>query len=992
MKILFKTLLAVTGILLMVVAALGILLATVDPDAHRQRIADLISSQTGIDVELGGELSLSYYPWLGASINDVTLPAPSGYGEAPLFHADSARVRVRLLPLLSGRYEIDTLRLHGADINLVIDESGRANWRQMAGSTGESTAPSPAEDTAGLPLANVIVGGVDIRDARLALEDRQQQRRYTIDNLALRTGELVYGDPISVEMNLEGSASQPALSTNARLDGVIAYSDDGQRYEIEPLRLDMSLSGARVPDGNTEIGMDAAINLDLAADTLNISRLVVNGPGLSLTGTLRGRGVQTAAPSYRSQLQLNGNDLVALFEMAGHEQLAARMTAVDSRRFSISSDMRLDLAEGSLELPQLELQLLGASVSGQLDASGINDSDAYRMNGSLTAEGPDLPLLLQLAGQLQGSDSALERYGRQLADLPDGAFNFDTRFDVDWQQGDIEVPLLRTETMGLRLDARLSASDMRFDAGRVNGRIRLTGSNLQDLLAALDQPLLADRLQDLTLETDISGTRAGIRIAPLNLSSTVVPPGEDSAQTWRFNAEGEVTPADRQLTLEQFAVAGPQFDLSGRLEASDLLTAPQMSGELDLSPMNPRRLLQQWNRPLPDSTGQPVFQRLALRTQFEGDGNRLALEQLALTVDETTVNGRLAIEDFQQPATRFTLDMDRLDLDRYLAVTTDGDSDGSAGTALPLEPLRTLSADGSLEIGEFTVGGMRLSDISADISAGDGRLEVSPLRSQLYQGSYAGDLALDVSGATPRLQLDSNIENLALEPLLTALANASHVRGNGQLQLSLTSQGATVTDLKRNLNGQGEMAIEDGALSGIDIGSTLAQIETMIRSGRVMAVERGQETPFETFSATLAISQGAVTTNDLLIRAPGFRVEGGGLLADLADNRIDFRLRTTVERGTATTADQTHDIGGYTLPIACRGSLDAPGCAPDVEAVLRQAAGNLLERRIGDFLEDRLGSQQDAPQQDNTDSGDEPRNASDPARELLDRTLDEIFR
>jgi len=127
----------------------------------------------------------------------------------------------------------------------------------------------------------------------------------------------------------------------------------------------------------------------------------------------------------------------------------------------------------------------------------------------------------------------------------------------------------------------------------------------------------------------------------------------------------------------------------------------------------------------------------------------------------------------------------------------------------------------------------------------------------------------------------------------------------------------------------------------------------MIRSRRLVPLDRGSSTEFEEVSATLEIRDGVIRSDDLRLLSPGFRVTGQGILLNLNDNSLDYDLETSVDRATATRGEEEYDIGGYSVPIACRGNVDSPVCTPDVEAIVRRALGNEIERRVGDFL-DRL--------------------------------------
>jgi len=177
----------------------------------------------------------------------------------------------------------------------------------------------------------------------------------------------------------------------------------------------------------------------------------------------------------------------------------------------------------------------------------------------------------------------------------------------------------------------------------------------------------------------------------------------------------------------------------------------------------------------------------------------------------------------------------------------------------------------------------------------------------------------------------------------------------------------------------------------------------MIRSRQLANIPQGGQTPFESFAATLAVDNGVVASNDLLIKAPGWQVNGAGTLANLANDSIDFNLVTSVDRSTASDTQQ-YNLGGYTLPIACTGSLQSPRCLPDAQQIIAASVTNAVQQRLGEFLQDRLGTgqQQQAPATDPApatgdtappaESAPQQPPPTDPGQELLNRALDRLLR
>src|SRR5690606_266468 len=95
-----------------------------------------------------------------------------------------------------------------------------------------------------------------------------------------------------------------------------------------------------------------------------------------------------------------GEDLAMIFRILEQDELAARIGNLNGR-FNATATVNADMREGTLSVPQLQADLLGADIGGNLEARGIN-GDVPSVSGTISASGPDLPTLIEVAGMLQG--------------------------------------------------------------------------------------------------------------------------------------------------------------------------------------------------------------------------------------------------------------------------------------------------------------------------------------------------------------------------------------------------------------------------------------------------------------------------------------------------------------------------------------------------------------------------------------------------------------
>ncbi len=181
----------ITAAALVLLAGLTLISITllINPDRYRGEIQRVVSHATGRPLLIEGHLHMSWFPWLGVRIGAARLGAAPGQPGPDLIDWRSARLRVRLLPLLLHRQVvIGTVRLRGAVIHLWRGPDGRGNWQGLlAHAPGAGASAPPA-----LP----VIGGVKLVDGTLYLED--QGRQLGLTHWQLRVSAWEPGRPLAI--------------------------------------------------------------------------------------------------------------------------------------------------------------------------------------------------------------------------------------------------------------------------------------------------------------------------------------------------------------------------------------------------------------------------------------------------------------------------------------------------------------------------------------------------------------------------------------------------------------------------------------------------------------------------------------------------------------------------------------------------------------------------------------------------------------------------
>ena len=133
-----KVLIVLAGLVVLVIAALGIAILTFDINTYRPQITDVLGKQMGRAVTLGGPLKLDL-SWHGValSVQDAAIANPSWASRPVMAGIGRFQLGLALMPLFSHQISVTDLQIENADILLESASGDRHNWViQPAAQTG----------------------------------------------------------------------------------------------------------------------------------------------------------------------------------------------------------------------------------------------------------------------------------------------------------------------------------------------------------------------------------------------------------------------------------------------------------------------------------------------------------------------------------------------------------------------------------------------------------------------------------------------------------------------------------------------------------------------------------------------------------------------------------------------------------------------------------------------------------------------------------------
>ncbi|MFQ5541580.1 MAG: AsmA-like C-terminal region-containing protein, partial [Candidatus Binatia bacterium] len=194
-----------------------------------------------------------------------------------------------------------------------------------------------------------------------------------------------------------------------------------------------------------------------------------------------------------------------------------------------------------------------------------------------------------------------------------------------------------------------------------------------------------------------------------------------------------------------------------------------------------------------------------------------------------------------------------------------------------------------LSLGEGSLQGMSYKDLKGDITWRPDRLGIRSLTFQALGGSLRGSGAWErKDGKKSRLIFNPTIRRMDLKALLSHLSPefSGRVEGSVNLEAKLSGQGEDWASIKRTVQGKGKAEVQDGALkdfnlvkgvlSGITGLPGVEKLTSSRLSPRYATIFNRRDTPFDTLEASFGIGGERISTEDLLLATPDYKIQGEG--------------------------------------------------------------------------------------------------------------------
>ncbi len=375
---------ALGGIILILVLLIAGVIIFVDPNDYRERIEQAASDQLGRSVRIRGPMELSFFPWIGLEVQDVSLSNAQGFAPEHMLSVHKAGLKVKLLPLVNREVQVGTLLLEQAELNLAQNAKGQTNWEDLMPETSQAPGEAQADSKVGkeskdpsMGLAALSIKKIEIQDTSLNWSDKIAGTEVQIRDLDLEVGPVNMDSPIPFRLSCAIDNAQPEVQAEMSTTGQAEVDVQKKVVHINDLDVQTLASGPDIPGGEAKTRLQTSLSLNLDSGYLEVPELSLTAFDLRVTAQAEGESV-LSDPRITGEINL---------EEFNPQELITRL---DLPQIQTSDPEALSAVQAQTQFTATPSSLQLTSLDMVLDDTGIQGQAAVDLRGSVPASSFDL--------------------------------------------------------------------------------------------------------------------------------------------------------------------------------------------------------------------------------------------------------------------------------------------------------------------------------------------------------------------------------------------------------------------------------------------------------------------------------------------------------------------------------------------------------------------------------------------------------------------------
>ena len=286
------------AVIALLVAVLVIVLVAikvfVNETEIKTKLIELAEQHTQQRVVIDGDFNLTFYPYIGFEISDVSLFNQAAYSDEKQVAVQRVNIAVDLMSLLSNTIVVSKVAVNGILVNVETLPDGRNNMQQLMATIAPakpvttSTAIAPVEGSAQGDVSKseyqVVIGSIRISDGEFSFNNRQDGSYHLLSDSQLTIGKFTFGQPVSIALSANYRANELAAKINSKLQ--LTLDSKIQHISLADMVTDINLTGAALPRPEIDLSISGDIDYDVINKAVQVSALDITANELEITGKM----------------------------------------------------------------------------------------------------------------------------------------------------------------------------------------------------------------------------------------------------------------------------------------------------------------------------------------------------------------------------------------------------------------------------------------------------------------------------------------------------------------------------------------------------------------------------------------------------------------------------------------------------------------------------------------------------------------------------------
>ena len=350
--------LVVAGLAGIIVIAAVWLTLFFDPNDFRDRISTAVREQTGRELVIAGDISLTLFPWLAVEIGRTELGNAEGFGDDRFLAFDSASLSVRILPLVTRQeIEVGTASLDGLVVNLAVAPDGTTNWDDLAESGGaDEPVSGDSGGAAAFDVANISVTGAEV-----AYRDASTNSNFSISGFNFETGRIASNTPIDIQAEFDFAATPAGIDGHIEMRTTATMSAGAEQISLEGTNVAGTLNG--IVSGPAEFNFDSrAMQIDTVAQSMHPGEMDLMVLGVGMAAIVEPFSY-AGSPQPVAELRVSP---FSLKELMAKLDIESPATADPAAMESVSFSARAAVGEDAIALTSMRMELDRSTMTGSM--------------------------------------------------------------------------------------------------------------------------------------------------------------------------------------------------------------------------------------------------------------------------------------------------------------------------------------------------------------------------------------------------------------------------------------------------------------------------------------------------------------------------------------------------------------------------------------------------------------------------------------------------